>query len=492
MPMLTGVGIAALIAALAGIAGFPAGLWVARRGWSAAALLAAGMLMPSTLAYAGWGLVRAPGTFLGDWLERIGEAGHPEVVVFAGRGLAVVGLVCWSFPVAGLVSGVMLRRVDAGVFEAIRLEAKGRASRALAIARLGLPAIGVSMAVVFVLMLGSAVPLHLAQMPTLAIELWKLMDQTPQDQWWRVWLGAWPVAALAGGAAWAVASGARRGLEATGEAELGRGGSVGSGGAAGVWAGVGLVAAVVAPAVLLISSVRNPASFLRFWRVSGGAMADSLLVAGITGVAGLVLAMATAASVGLGGPWRRAAWVVLGVFVWMAAMPGVLIGSLLARGYAGAWARELTDSSVFVALGHVARFGVVGMLLGVWSVRAEARGQGELRVLDGAGTLAGYLRAGLPIHLPAGVCAGLCMGAMSLHEIEASVMLQPPGVENLAKQVLQMLHFSRMEELSVAVSYLVVIGSMVAGVAAWLVGWVGARLEATRNGAAEGPERETA
>jgi len=467
-PLVHSVWVAGLIAAGAAAMGLPLGVWIARRGWGPAAVMVAAMLMPSTLAYAGWGLLRAPGTALGDWLERTAEHGHAWVVVFAGRALAVLGLVLWSAPVAGLVSGVMLRRVDRAVFESMRMEATGWWSRGVALARLGMPAGLASAGVVFVLMLGSAVPLHLAQMPTLAVELWKLMDTTPQAGWWRVWLAAWPVGVLALGAAWLVVRQVRAGVEGAADAELGSQGAAWSRGGLARWWGVVMVLLGVAmPAAMLILSVRQWASFGRFWTVRGGALADSLMVAGMAGVAGVVLAQASAAAVSGGN--RRVVWLALGALAWTAVMPGVLVGAMLARGYAGEWARGLTDAGVFVALGHVARFGVVAVLLGVWSARSEARGQRELRSVDGAWTLAGWMRTGAVVHGPASVCAGLVMGALSLQEIEASVMLQPPGVENLAKQVLQMLHFSRMEELSVAVSYLVGLGGLAAVGAGWVL-----------------------
>lgn len=475
------IGIAALIAVGAAVLGLPAGLWIARRGWRAASWMIGGMLMPTTLAYAGWGLVRAPGTALGDWLERFGEHGHQGAVVFAGRALAVVALILWSFPIAAVVTGLMLRRVDRGVFDSVRLEAAGPIQRSLALAHLAFPASVSGALVVFVLMLGSAVPLHLAQMPTLAVELWKMMDTTPQDAWWRVWLAGWPIVALAAGAAWVIARQVRRGLDATGQTDQAAGESgspQNEGWGASGWLSMLLIAAsVVAPAIMLAASVRNAASFSRFWTVSGGALADSSLVAAITGVCGVLLtlsAAATASSRGIGGWVCRAA---VGVFAWSAVMPGVLIGALLARGYAGLWARWLTDEAPFVAFGHIARFGILALLVGCWSARAEARAQRDLRSIDGAGSPIGYLRAALPVHLPAALIAGIAMAAMSLHEIESSVILQPPGVENFAKQVLQMLHFSRMEELSVAVTYLVLIGGGLAIIAGWLAGRVGDRLQ---------------
>ena len=60
------------------------------------------------------------------------------------------------------------------------------------------------------------------------------------------------------------------------------------------------------------------------------------------------------------------------------------------------------------------------------------------------------------------------MGALSFQEIEASIMVLPPGVESLARDMLQHLHFARTEELSVTSVIVVSIGLGIAGLAAGL------------------------
>src|SRR5690606_38286480 len=71
------LGVAGIIALLATTIALPAA-W-ATRTWRGPALVAllVPMLLPSYLAYSGWGLLRAPGTALGDWLM-MGGWGDPQ------------------------------------------------------------------------------------------------------------------------------------------------------------------------------------------------------------------------------------------------------------------------------------------------------------------------------------------------------------------------------------------------------------------------------
>ena len=52
------------------------------------------------------------------------------------------------------------------------------------------------------MMIGSAVPLHLAQIDTYAIRIWLGLNETRREEHWKVWLAAWPLVAAAIAAGW--------------------------------------------------------------------------------------------------------------------------------------------------------------------------------------------------------------------------------------------------------------------------------------------------
>ena len=90
-----------LIGMLATGLGLPAA-WVMRRErawWTA--LLVVPLLMPSYLAYAGWGLMRGPGSWLGDWLAH----GSPARSLVFDKVLAVGGLAMWAWPMGAFIVG---------------------------------------------------------------------------------------------------------------------------------------------------------------------------------------------------------------------------------------------------------------------------------------------------------------------------------------------------------------------------------------------------
>ena len=66
---------------------------------------------------------------------------------------------------------------------------------------------------------------------------------------------------------------------------------------------------------------------------------------------------------------------------------------------------------------------------------------------------------------------GVAMGLLSLYEIESSVIVQPPGVENLSRRLLSLLHFSRDEQLSAAAVWLVGMGLVPAVGAGVALAW---------------------
>ncbi|MFN7020514.1 MAG: hypothetical protein ACK4WH_04195 [Phycisphaerales bacterium] len=229
--------------------------------------------------------------------------------------------------------------------------------------------------------------------------------------------------------------------------------------AAGVW-----VVTVLGPLALFVWSLRSWSSVGRFWSQSGAGLTRSAEVAALVGVVVSMFALATWACVADGRAWaRRAAAFALLVMLFCGLAPGVLVGLACAQSWGTVgWVRE---SAAVIVLAHAARFGFVGVLAGWWLARAETREERWNRELDAGRSAAGWWRA--RVMGGGGVSAagaGVCAGALSLHEIEATVMVAPPGRQNLAQQVLDMLHYARDEQLSAAAVNLLGIGAVVAAV----------------------------
>jgi ABC-type spermidine/putrescine transport system permease subunit II len=323
--------------------------------------------------------------------------------------------------------------------------------------------IAAAIAAVALVMLGSAVPMHVAQLDTYAIRIWRLLDETPTSEHARVWLAAWPLVFIA------VAAGVGFGWRISALDEQGGVSATRMRGGPGLLSTPGLLtlgawtASVVIPAALMAASVHSARSVATFWRVSGDSILQSAGIAAATGAACAAIACATWAGLSAGG------WVLAGTRLCVALllagglMPGVLIGAATAEAWNTGPLHWVGDTWVIVVLGHVARFGFLGALLGVWMARSEPEDERRLRAIDVGGSLRGWARAALPPQGGVLAAGSIAAGLLSFHEIEAGVVLQPPGLDSFARQMLQLLHFARTEELSAGVLIVLGIGTVAAG-----------------------------
>lgn len=451
------LGWAALIAAIATLLALPCGWFAGRRGLWVSVLGCVMLLLPMYLASSGWGLIRAPGTTVGDLLERLTEGERRWIPIAVNRGLAIAGLAVWATPLAMLVIAGSVRRVPVAAEEALRLEASSWPAAAVERMKMIKGGVVGGFVLVLLVMLGSAVPLHLAQIETYSTKLWLMLDESSQGEKWKVWVSAWPLFAVAAGGGLILRQLARDVNVEVVEGESRKRGL-------GFWlsiAVIGLGAAV--PFVSFALSIHNLASFATVWATSREAAWTSLSVAGVCSLAGLLLA----AWIASGQVGRKGQIVAIVGFGVMALVPGVLVGGAVAALWRGG-PRWVSDTWLIVVLAHIARFGVVGVLTGVFAARSETVSEQEMRRFEGGDGLTGWISGCLPWQWGILAAGGLAMGALSFQEIEASIMVLPPGVESLAREMLQHLHFARTEELSVTSVMVVSIGLGIAGMAAGL------------------------
>lgn len=427
---------------------------------SVVAIGALPLVMPPYLAYAGWGVLRSPGWAIGDWISAQPGARAGELSYAFGVGLAVLGLALWAWPLAALIVGASVRRIDADLRTMMDHELRGPLAGALIRVRLVAPAIGAALLVVGLLVCGTAVPLHLANVPTLAINVWLMLDRSAPEQAWRAHAAAWPLYTLAVVAGWWL--GGRLSAWSLGERV-----NAPERRAHGRGAGLAVVACVVgasfvAPAVLMVMTIRERRSIFQFWTISGEAVAHGALVASITGLVVALVAIAVSVSLGArregmkpvpAGAWATRLLLMLGL------APGVLIGSGLVSG----WNRidpsgAIASSIVIEVLAHLARFGWIGAVGGCLLVRLEHPSLRDLRRSEGGDSALGYLRSRCVLDAPVLAAVGLCAAFLSMTEIEASVVVAVPGPGNLARQILNNLHFARNEELSASAVWIVASG----------------------------------
>ncbi len=437
------------------------------------ALLAAPLLLPPYLAYAGWNLLRAPMTPLGDWLRDL-DLASLNAPVIAGRVLAVVGLSLWLAPVCAWVQRIGLRSIPDQLLDTLALDA-GPLDRWRTRVRLARRSVLLSLLVGAVLMTGSAVPLHVAQVRTYAITIWLTLASSADPR--APWALAWPLVLVALGAAgWVLVRSARWTTE-TVDAEPSRSHASTPTvlAAMAVWA-----AGVLAPAVFFLLAIQPNDTTSRTARLidqtvrlfsdQGGGIAirNSLIAGGMVGTIGATLTLATwLGASSLTRPARVVTRVLMGLAVFPAVLPGILIG-LAARQSGPPAVMALT-----IVPAHVARYGLIAIGIGWWLALQEERSTQDLRRLDDAGGLVGWCLACLPRGLAGLAASFTLMSILSFHEIEATVIVAPPGVETIAQQLLESLHFARDERLAVTGLWILLVGSAAAYGAAIVLARVG-------------------
>ncbi|MBL8991275.1 MAG: hypothetical protein JNJ48_06820 [Phycisphaerae bacterium] len=421
-------------------------------------------MLPPYLAYAGWSLALAPGTWLGDLVAR-GPAWLP---VTSTRAMSVVGLALWSWPIAAWILASKLRVLDQATLDAARLTGAGPWRRNLMVLGMVQGAVAAAVGSVALVMMNSAVPLHLAQVPTLAIDVWT--DLSLGASAGQAWLRAWPI--VAAGAIGAVVLTRRL----AGAPDLPARSDEPTPPRRWAWAGwaAAIGMSVLAPLTLYGLNLRETASLGRFWVLSGSAVRESLVVASMTGV--LVAGVALVVWCGLTCRPERSG----GVRIVMAACtvllllgalsPGVLVGAAVRAWWNQAWLGEVGDwmnrSPLLLVLGHGARFACVGAAAGWLLAGREPSHLRDLRRLHGAQRVSDWWKLSVMAQPGVVVGVGLIGAALSAHEIEATVILAPVGSRPLAQQVLEHLHYNYVEEMGAAAVNLLV----VTAAAAWLAG----------------------
>ncbi len=123
-----------------------------------------------------------------------------------------------------------------------------------------------------------------------------------------------------------------------------------------------------------------------------------------------------------------------------------------------------------VVLAHIARFGFVGVLGGLWLAGLETPDERGARLMLAGDSVRAWGALCLGPQIGAVIGVGLAAAALSLHEIESTVLLQPPGPSSLAQYVLDKLHYNRNEELCAACVNVMGVGIVLALGAGLLIG----------------------
>ncbi len=463
--LLRSVLVAGLIALLSVALAVPmARLLAARRSGRSgllAGLLMAPIWLPTYMLYAAGNLLRAPDTVIGHAIIAFSTSAPQRrwVTIWVGYVVSVLALTVWSAPIAAVLIASGLGFRSNLYDEMLALEPVGRLGRARFWVRLHLRQLGRAWLLIAVIMMGSAIPLHLAQLDTWSTVIWRELIERGPDRWGPVWVSAIPPIGAGVLGAWVLtrAVTSERDRDDPGYTRPRAGWGVVTM-ALLVWA-----LGVLLPLIAMLTSLSDPRALIQFWRLSADAVRDSSVLALCTGGVALLIALLTAYTMGHpSAAVRRAGTLsVLGLCV-LGLIPGVLVGAAVARvgffgidiNHGGGWAAAWLASCI--------RSSFIGAIIGALCAATESRDRRSARHQIAGPSLRAWAVAVLPgFALP--ICATMVIaGLYALHEIEAAVMVQPPGMDNLPQTLLSDLHYARMEELSAAGVNLLLIGIAVA------------------------------
>ncbi len=436
--------------------GVPMGLCLARTGggrvsatWSA--LCVSVLCMPPYLLYWVWGLLRLPGSPLGDW------ARHEPARASALQVWQLWwGLTWWTWPLIALVVAAAVRARPREREEILVVDGAGWMQRSWMTLIDVRPAValGIGLALLSTLTGFAAFDLASTSLPiaeTYGSVLRRIRFEVGPD---ASLLAAMPLIATSLIIAVVVALLAMRSnLDTEAEAPRGKRWSH-------VWIGLVMLVSIGGPVAVMLQRLGGFEPFARLGPLEGRAIGESVSWAV---AAGLLLAMlAVGHSYGWSHPKklvRRLTTVSAAGWVTMGVMPAAARGAALLQSHAvatkwtsaGAYPEVLwltLPGGVYIAwpvvviVGYLASYGMVGMLIAWWIARSEDEALRGTRLLDGAVGLRDWLSArGWGVVAAAGI-AGLLGMALSLGEVSTTMIVLPPGPQSLTQRLLNKMHYA--------------------------------------------------
>ncbi|MCK4871657.1 MAG: hypothetical protein KAS72_02920 [Phycisphaerales bacterium] len=450
---LTSVGWAGAVGAGATLLGWAPGVLLGRkRSLLLLALFIAMLCIPSYVSYYAWGLLRTPGTMLGDWIALDRSRG------FAARHVqAWIGLVGWAWPIVAICVAAVAGRMPRTRQELARLEPCPVTTRIALCARETWPGALLGWGVTAALIVNSFVNFHLASIPTYGLHLDVLRALVvPPGVLLAAGLPSIALAML--GACVLLAS-----LRLAGDEELPTD-TARAGRTLGIVTAVIWLGTCAGPAILIVVALGSlsaaRAGLARSGIISAG-MGSACVAACVALVTGVVCINLTLGWSSRSRWVRRLTTAQAAFWLTTSLVPGTIAAMALGTAYNRDWTAWVYGSTLIVVLAHVARFSLVSVLLARFAAARQPKLLRDMRELDGATTLTGWLRSSGPWLVGPAAAAGLLAGVLSMGEVATTVALAPPGASLVGAVLLNQLHYAHDEVVLVSCLLLFVTGFVV-------------------------------
>lgn len=207
---------------------------------------------------------------------------------------------------------------------------------------------------------------------------------------------------------------------------------------AGLWSIGVMLLTLGVPVASLLMALRIPLSPTRIWTEFGPEVTGSLIVAALAAL--LALALALAASV----RWPKGGLVLAGLSF-------LIGGQLLAIALIRLWDRPALDWAYdgwgVPVLAYVGRFGFIALAAarGTWGGRwRDLRTMAEV---DGASPARAAMAVIWPMAWPPLLAGALLVGALSMTEVPATILLRPHRPEVLTPMLMTWVHMTRYDPM---------------------------------------------
>jgi iron(III) transport system permease protein len=216
---------------------------------------------------------------------------------------------------------------------------------------------------------------------------------------------------------------------------------------------------LLAPFIILATQFREPAALVTVWQSFPDAWPSSALAAAVAGLGAATLAITLEcfrfARALRPRPHRAGRWLINGLLL-LALLGGILPPALVGDAVLGL-SLELRDWRLSAISEHwpilsvvgVARFGFLALLIARLVSDQLISRYAPLAAQDGVTWSRGLTAIVAPLSYRPVALAALACTLLALGEVAASLLVRPPGTDNLAVTLLNHIHFGRDSEIIV-------------------------------------------
>jgi ABC-type Fe3+ transport system permease subunit/sugar lactone lactonase YvrE len=202
------------------------------------------------------------------------------------------------------------------------------------------------------------------------------------------------------------------------------------------WLLVGVT--VVLPMLSMALSLKVAPNPARIWDEFSPQIVGSLIVASVTGIMALAIAMLCTAGDAPGAAMVGGVTFLIG---------GQLLAIALLTLYNRPALRWAYNGLPIIVAAHLARFGWVALLAGRWTHSRAWRGLRDLAAVDGAGTVRTAASVVWPLAWPALGAAGVVVMVLALTEVPATVLISPQRPQVLIPMMMTWVHMLRYDAM---------------------------------------------